>query len=97
MNPILPACIMMLASVYGEPQKTASGEFFTGKDLTVAMIDRTVPYGTWVLIEYQGLTVTARKTDYGPFVRQRKIDLSKHTAKMIKFPGLGKVCVTILK
>jgi rare lipoprotein A len=88
---------MLWASIYGTPQNTASGEWFTGKDLTVAMLDTTVPYGTWVLIEYHGLTITARKTDYGPFIPPRKIDLSKHVAKMLKFPGRGKVCVTILR
>lgn len=91
---ILPACVMLIASVYGDPQQTSSGEYFTGKELTVALRNDTLaPLGSYIYVCYRNSCISARRTDTGPSIKGRGIDLSKFLAKQLKFPGLGKVCV----
>lgn len=89
----LAACVMLFASVYTEPQKTCSGEHFTGKDLTIAMRNPNIPNGTWFFLTYKGRSVPVRKNDCGPYKRLRDVDLSGRVAKDLKFPGLGWICV----
>lgn len=91
---LLPVCVMMMASIYGTPQTTANGEWFTGKELTVALPnDNLAPIGSYLYVCYRNSCISARRTDTGPFIKGRGIDVSKHLAKLLKFPGLGKVCV----
>lgn len=92
---LLAACVWISASVYGDPQPTSSGVWFTGKELTVAMRDDVnFPLGSWVFISYGKRTVTARRTDTGPYKRGRGLDMSKKISDLLKFPGTGQVCVT---
>jgi len=69
-----------IASWYGDPfhgRKTASGEIFNKSDFTAA--HKTLPFGTIVLVRNSanGLEVTVRINDRGPFVADRIIDLSQ--------------------
>ncbi len=90
---LLEACVWVAASVYSTPQATSSGEWFTGKELTIALRNATVPFGTWYFVSFKNKTVPVRYTDKGPFKGSRHIDLSARVAKELKFPGLGFVCL----
>jgi rare lipoprotein A len=86
------ACSPALAEVaswYGTENgqhRTATGERYTGNDMTAA--HRTLPFGTRVTVCHSGC-VTVRINDRGPFVRGRDIDLSRAAAHAI---GCGGVC-----
>lgn len=89
------------ASWYGgkfHGRKTASGEIFNKHDLTAA--HRTLKFGTRVRITNprNGKSVVVRITDRGPFIKNRIVDLSEKSAKVIglKERGVGKVCLKIL-
>jgi rare lipoprotein A (peptidoglycan hydrolase) len=87
----LAACIWLYASQYGTPQATASGEPFTGKELTMAL--RYLPIKRWYFVEYKGKTITVWANDRGPFVKDRKADISFEVAKQLEFKGLDFICV----
>ena len=82
----LPACVLALASTYGDPQTTGSGEYFDGKALTMATRNVNVPYGTWFFVTYGKVTVTVKKTDNGPFVKNRDVDLSEYVSYLLGIP-----------
>jgi rare lipoprotein A len=71
--------------------RTASGERFTGNELTAA--HRTLPFGTHVNVCRGSACVTVRINDRGPFVRGRDIDLSRAAARAI---GCGGVCTVTM-
>lgn len=73
--------------------RTASGERYTGNDMTAAMPD-PIHYqrGERWRVTYMGKSVVVRITDYGPAKHlKRGIDLSKAAAKKIGIylPGTG--------
>ena len=72
--------------------RTASGERFTGRDLTAA--HRTLPFGTQVRVCHGSACVVVRINDRGPFVRGRDIDLSRAAAAAI---GCGGVCAVTIE
>jgi rare lipoprotein A (peptidoglycan hydrolase) len=85
------------ASWYGPAQdgkETASGETFDQNELTAA--HRTLPLGTKAVVTNleTGKSVTVRINDRGPFVKGRKIDLSRAAARKI---GMTKKGVTKVK
>lgn len=93
---LLPACLWVFASVYGQPQPTASGEWFTGKQWTIALPfyhRKSIPFGTEFFLTYNNKTIPVRYTDTGPFIKGRGADLSKAIANTLDFPGLGWVCL----
>lgn len=66
---------------------TASGEPFYPDKLTVS--HKTLPFGTKVKIRYGEKTVVAEVNDRGPFIKGRKLDMSRGTAKALGFTGIG--------
>jgi rare lipoprotein A len=81
----------MVASVYGEGNRVASGGRFDPNGMTVA--HRTLPFGTKLLVYYGGSVVEVVVNDRGPFVRGRDIDLTRGVAKVLHFSGVGRVRV----
>lgn len=82
---------------YGRP--TASGEIFTGREMTAA--HRTMPFGTLLLVRYPatGRTVQVRINDRGPFVRGRDLDLSEAAAESLGMiaAGVARVQTRVLR
>lgn len=68
----------MVASWYQKGKRTANGEKFDPYGYTAA--HRTLPFGTKLLLNYNGRSVIVRINDRGPFVRGRHLDLSKGAA-----------------
>jgi rare lipoprotein A len=85
------------ASWYGpaqDGQATASGETFDQEKLTAA--HRTLPLGTKAVVTNleTGKSVEVRINDRGPYVKGRKIDLSRAAARKI---GISKEGVAKVK
>jgi rare lipoprotein A len=88
------------ASYYGDKfhgHKTASGERYHKDSFTAA--HRTLSFGTLVKVTNvkKGLSVVVRINDRGPYIRSRKIDLSKAAARKIGLVGVGVGYVKIEK
>jgi rare lipoprotein A len=86
------------ASYYGDKfqgRKTASGERYHKDSFTAA--HRTLPFGTLVKVTNvkKGLSTIVRINDRGPYIKSRKIDLSKAAAREIGLIGVGVVFVSI--
>ena len=86
------------ASWYGHPyhgRRTASGEVYDMEQMTAA--HRTLPFGTWVLVENRldGRTAEVRITDRGPFVDDRILDLSAAAARVLGAVGPGVIPVRV--
>ena len=86
------------ASWYGgkfQGRKTANGEIFDTNQLTAA--HKTLPFGTLVKVTNMGngLAVTVRINDRGPFVEGRIIDLSRAAADLIGMMGSGVAYVSV--
>jgi rare lipoprotein A len=81
----------MVASWYGpgfEGATTASGEVFDPYyDYTCA--HKTLPFGTRLLVAYQGNTVVCRINDRGPYVYGHDLDLSFIAAQEIGLTDAG--------
>ena len=80
------------ASWYGPNfagKRTANGEVFDPSHLTAA--HQPLPFGTQVRVTNlnNGLSVTVRINDRGPFVGRRIIDLSRRAAERIDMIGSG--------
>jgi rare lipoprotein A len=88
-----------MASAYGtehHQRVTATGERYTGRDLTCAL--RSTPRNERYLIEHAGRHVQCRHNDWGPAAWTHKcIDLSLAVARAIGLPGIGKVRITRVK
>ncbi len=87
-----PAYQSGIASWYGDPfhgRKTASGEIFDKADFTAA--HKLLPFGTIVLVRNadNGLEVTVRINDRGPYVGTRIIDLSQAAGVRIGLDKTG--------
>lgn len=70
-----------LASWYGpgfEGQPTASGEIFDPNAYTAA--HQTLPFGTDLMVSYEGRSVPVTVNDRGPFIDGRELDLSWRAA-----------------
>jgi len=90
-----------IASWYGpnfEGKLTANGEIFNSSELTAA--HRTLSFGSIVRVvnKNNGLSVTVRINDRGPYASNRIIDLSKKAASEISMirSGIAKVDLFIL-
>lgn len=89
----------MVASYYGPElagNPTASGEPFNPEEYTAA--HRTMPFGTRLLVNREGSSVTVTVNDRGPHVDGRDLDLSRAAAETIGLtgPGVAPVDVTVL-
>jgi rare lipoprotein A len=87
-----------LASWYGHPhhgRRTASGEVYDMQAMTAA--HRTLPFGTWLLVENlkTGATARVRVNDRGPFVDGRILDVSRAAAVALGITGSGVVPVRL--
>ncbi|MEY9212057.1 septal ring lytic transglycosylase RlpA family protein [Thermobifida halotolerans] len=82
------------ASMYGDPQPTASGETFDPTALTAA--HKTLPFGTMVEVTNiaDGRSVTVRINDRGPYVAGRCLDLSTAAFSAIASPSQGVIQVS---
>ena len=69
---------------HGSP--TASGVIFNMYDYTCA--HRTLPFGTWLLVNFKGRQVIVQVNDRGPFVPGRVLDLSLGAAQHIGLEGV---------
>lgn len=81
-----------VASYYGRRfhgRLTANGERFDMGAMTAA--HKTLPFGSMVRVTNprNGLTVTVRINDRGPFIRGREIDLSRAAAERIDMIARG--------
>ncbi|MFC3520457.1 septal ring lytic transglycosylase RlpA family protein [Streptomonospora nanhaiensis] len=81
------------ASMYSEPQPTASGEQFDPSAMTAA--HKTLPMDTMVQVTNpdNGRSVTVRINDRGPYVEGRCLDLSTASFEQIASPSAGVVDV----
>jgi len=87
-----------VASWYGDPfhgRLTASGETFDKTALTAA--HRSLPFGTLILVRNldNGLEVTVRVTDRGPFVAGRILDLSEAAGRILGMAATGTARVAL--
>lgn len=84
-----------IASTYGSPQPTASGERFNPHKLTAA--SKTLPLGSHARVTNlrNGRSVVVKINDRGPYVAGRIIDLSTAAANAIILDGLALVRVTV--
>lgn len=86
----------MVASWYGpgfEGATTASGEPFNPNDYTAA--HRTLPFGTKLIVTYNGRSVVVRINDRGPYVSGRDLDLSQAAAEYIGLTAVGEAAVSV--
>lgn len=87
-----------VASYYGpgfHGRKTASGQIYNQNAHTCA--HKTLPFGTYLRVTYNGKTTHCTVNDRGPFIRGRDIDLSVACARDIGLIGPGHGHVTISK
>ncbi|MEJ2068017.1 MAG: septal ring lytic transglycosylase RlpA family protein [Deltaproteobacteria bacterium] len=87
-----------MASWYGPKfhgKKTASGEIFDMYELTAA--HKSLPLGTKCIVTNleNGKSVTVRINDRGPFAKERVIDLSYASAKVIDMIHSGTIKVKV--
>ncbi len=80
------------ASWYGPNfagRQTANGEIFDPSQLTAA--HKTLPFGSYIKVNNldNGMSVTVRINDRGPFKPGRIIDLSRYAAEIIDMIGPG--------
>lgn len=77
------------ASMYGDPQPTASGETFDPSAMTAA--HKTLPFDTMVRVTNtaNGKSVTVRINDRGPYIAGRCLDLSTASFSVIASPSQG--------
>jgi rare lipoprotein A len=81
----------MVASVYWEGKRVATGRKFDPNGMTVA--HKTLPFGTRLVVSYGENFAEVVVNDRGPFVHGREIDLSRGVAKALHFSGVGRVRV----
>lgn len=72
------------ADFHGLP--TASGVIFNMYDFTCA--HRSLPFGTWLLVTFEGRQTIVQVNDRGPFVPGRVLDLSYGAAQSIGLDGV---------
>lgn len=75
-------------------RRTASGEVFDQYGFTCA--HRTLPFGTWLRVTFNGRSVVVKVNDRGPFVKGRILDLSRGAAEAIGLTGVQWVQCEIL-
>ncbi|MFA5808867.1 MAG: septal ring lytic transglycosylase RlpA family protein [Thermoleophilia bacterium] len=86
------------SSWYGpgfQGNRTANGEIYNMFALTAA--HKSLPFGTWLKVTYNGRSVFVRINDRGPYVGARILDLSKASAQSIGLTGVGYVTAEIYR
>ena len=89
--------ISVLASFYSKPQNTASGEWFTGKEMTCA--HKTLPMNTLVKVTRGRRSLVCRINDRGPYIKGRTLDLSRAAAAQLGMidAGVARVEMEVLR
>lgn len=85
----------VVASWYGNEfngRITANGEVYDQYALTAA--HRTLPFGTRLIVTYNGRSIMVRINDRGPYKKGRHLDLSKAAHEQL---GCGLCEVTIIR
>ena len=75
--------------------RTANGETYNMFALTAA--HKSLPFGTWLKVTYNGRSVFVRINDRGPYVGARILDLSMASAQSIGLTGVGYVTAEIYR
>ena len=86
------------SSWYGpgfQGNRTANGEIYNMYALTAA--HKTLPFGTWLKVTFNGRSVFVRINDRGPYVGARILDLSKASAESIGLTGVGYVTAEVYR
>lgn len=87
-----------VASWYGpgfHGNRTANGEIYNQYGLTAA--HKTLPFGTWLKVTFNGRSVFVRINDRGPYIPGRFLDLSAGGAQAIGLTGIGYVTAEIYR
>lgn len=82
---------VVVASVYWEGTKVASGAKFDPHGMTAA--HRSLPFGTRLIVTYGRNVAEVVVNDRGPHIRGRELDLALGAARALHFSGVGKVRV----
>jgi len=86
----------MMATWYGpgfEGSTTASGEPFNPDDYTAA--HKTLPFGTKLIVTYNGRSVVVRVNDRGPYSGGYDLDLSQAAAEYLGLTAAGAAPVNV--
>lgn len=86
---LMATCPIPLATWYDypKPRITSNGDRFDGSGFTAA--HHSLPFGTLVLITYQGRSIAVRITDRMPIHGCRVIDLTKGVARWLGIDKIG--------
>ncbi len=87
-----------VASWYGpgfHGNNTANGEVYDMFAYTAA--HKTLPFGTWLKVTYNGRSVFVRVNDRGPYIGGRFLDLSAAASRAIGMTGVGLVTAEIYR
>lgn len=86
------------ASWYGpgfHGKRAADGSIYNQYAYTIA--HKTLPFGTIVIVEYNGKRVPAVVTDRGPYIKGRDFDLSLGMAEKLGMVAVGVAAVRIFE
>ncbi len=75
-------------------RSTANGEIFDQYGFTCA--HRTLPFGTWLRVNFRGRSVIVRVNDRGPYIKGRILDLSRGAAEALGLTGVQWVTCEIV-
>ncbi len=92
------AVLSGVASWYGpgfHGQHTANGEIYDMFAFTAA--HKTLPFNTWLKVNYRGRSVFVRINDRGPYVGGRFLDLSAAAAQALGLSGIGYVSAEVYR
>ena len=95
---VIPALVMLTAPIDGTAlcswygrgfhgRTTASGTVYDQDGFTTA--HKTLPFGTVILLAYQGRGVIVTVTDRGPFIEGREFDLSRAAFSALADTSMG--------
>lgn len=87
-----------VASWYGpgfNGNHTANGETYNMFAPTAA--HKTLPFGTWLKVTFNGRSVFVRINDRGPYIPGRFLDLSAGSAQAIGLTGIGQITAEIYR
>ena len=75
--------------------RTANGEIYDMYAFTAA--HKSLPFNTWLKVNYNGRSVFVRINDRGPYVGARFLDLSKSSAQALGISGVAYVSAEIYR
>ncbi|MHB1382517.1 MAG: septal ring lytic transglycosylase RlpA family protein [Thermoleophilia bacterium] len=87
-----------VTSWYGpgfDGNRTANGETYDMYAFTAA--HKTLPFNTWLKVNYNGRSVFVRINDRGPYIGGRFLDLSKGSAQALGITGIAYVSAEVYR